>query len=286
MTQGGGRIIRAADPRYPLLLRELPDMPEELYIRGTLPDLARPALAIVGTRRLTAYGKEWTERITNDLAQADMLIISGMARGIDAIGHRAALLHNVPTIAVLGTGCDDESIFPQEHLPLTHEIIENGGCLISEYPPGTHGSKMTFPERNRIIAGLTLGTLVTEAPVGSGALITAEFALDYNREVFTIPHPLGNWSGEGCNNLLHDGAHLVRSAQDIFDVLRLEINKDKKTIKGTNETETKILAALSHEPLHVDALILATGLSSRDLATALSLLELRGAVKNVGEMKF
>ena len=278
--------ILITDTRYPTLLREITPTPKKLYIRGVLPDPARPTVAIVGTRRFTRYGKEWTERIAADLVRAGVIIVSGLARGIDATAHLVAVEARVPTIAVLGSGIDDESLYPRQNLGLAHQILDTGGCLVSEYPEGTLGTPYTFPERNRIIAGLSLGTLVTEAPIKSGALITARHALDYNREVFAIPHPLGYFTGEGCNELLSQGAHFVQSARDILEILDIPVPEASHGFAPQNETETRILAALSREPMHIDALIATTGVTSTDVVTTLTMLELKGAVKNLGEMRF
>ncbi len=279
-------IISIADPHYPPLLREITPAPKKLYLRGALPDPARPTVAIVGTRRFTRYGKEWTERIATDLVRAGVIVVSGLARGIDAIAHSAAVEAGVPTIAVFGTGVDDDSIFPRENFDLAQRILDTGGCLVSEYPAGTRGTKFTFPERNRIIAGLSLGTLVTEAPIKSGALITARHALDYNREVFAIPHPLGYFTGDGCNELLSGGAHFVQSARDILEILKIPVPETSHGYTPQSETEARLLAALSREPMHIDALIAATGMTSADAVTALTMLELKGVVKNLGEMRF
>lgn len=278
--------ITQADPTYPSTLKTITPAPKKLYLRGTLPDPARPTVAIVGTRRFTRYGKEWTERIAADLVRAGVIIVSGLARGIDATAHAQAVAAGVSTIAVLGSGIDDASLYPRQNLELAHRILDTGGCLVSEYPEGTRGTSYTFPERNRIIAGLSLGTLVTEAPIKSGALITARHALDYNREVFAIPHPLGYFTGEGCNELLSQGAHFVQSARDILEVLEIAVPEKILDYVPQNETETKLLAALSREPMHIDALIAETGIASADVVTTLTMLELKGVVKNMGEMTF
>ncbi|MEK7532120.1 MAG: DNA-processing protein DprA [Patescibacteria group bacterium] len=278
--------ITPEDANYPPLLTHITPAPKKLYLRGTLPNPALPTIAIVGTRRLTRYGAEWTARIAADLVRAGVVIVSGLARGIDAIAHTAAVEAGIPTIAVFGTGVDDDSIFPRENFALAHRILDTGGCLVSEYPEGTRGTKFTFPERNRIIAGLSLGVLVTEAPIKSGALITARHALDYNREVFAIPHQLGHFTGEGCNDILRQGAHLVREATEILEILGIEALKETRTYTPKNETEAKLLACFSQEPMHIDALIAATGITSADAITALTMLELNGVIKNMGEMKF
>jgi len=280
------RTISIKDREYPALLKEIPDAPGILYVRGAFPPPA-PTLAVVGTRRLTRYGKEQTERIAQELVRAGIIVVSGLARGIDTIGHKAAVEAGMPTIAVLGTGIDDSTVFPQQNVKLAHEILDKGGCLVSEYPPGTHGTKYTFPARNRIIAGLSLGTLVMEAPIKSGALITGRLALDYNREVFAIPHPLGCWTGEGCNDILHQGAHLIRETKDILNVMGFVSEESPAaTYKPENKIEEKLLACLSAEPLHIDKIIEKSEENHSAAMTALSMLEIKGIVKNVGEMNF
>lgn len=278
--------IHFKNKNYPALLKEIPDAPASFFLRGELPDPALPTVAIVGTRRLTRYGKQWTEKIALELARAGIIIVSGLARGIDTIAHKAALEAGMPTIAVLGTGIDDKTIFPQQNLQLARDIIDNGGAILSEYPAGTHGTKFTFPARNRIVAGMSLGTLVTEAPVKSGALITARLALDYNREVMAIPHPLGTWTGEGNNNILRKGAHLIRSAKDILKVLSLEEMKSSApSYNGEDESEKKILAILN-DSLHIDVIIEKTRLPQQTAMTTLTMLELKGVVRNHGDMTF
>lgn len=278
--------VSLSETHFPTLLKQIPDKPKHLFIRGQLPDDTLPTVAVVGTRRLTRYGKQWTEKISLELAQAGIIIISGLARGIDTIAHKAALEVGTPTVAVLGTGIDEKSIFPKQNVQLARDIIDSGGCILSEYPQGTHGTKYTFPARNRIVAGMSLGTLVTEAPVKSGALITARLALDYNREVMALPHPLGAWTGEGNNNILRKGAHLIRSADDVLKILNIQSSPfATPTRAGSNQAETSILSVLS-ETLHIDAIIEKTRLSRQEALTTLTLLELKGIIKNNGEMNF
>ncbi len=278
--------ILSSSKQYSPLLKEIADAPASFFLRGDLPDQNLPTIAIVGTRRLTRYGKQWTEKISLELARAGIVIVSGLARGIDTIAHKAALEAGMPTVAVLGTGIDDKSIFPKQNLQLAHDIIDNGGALLSEYPAGTHGTKYTFPARNRIVAGMSLGTLVMEAPVKSGALITARLALDYNREVMAIPHPLGTWTGEGNNNILRKGAHLIRCAEDVIKILNLEekLNATPAYVEQ-NDSEKAILSILT-EPLHIDLIIEKAKLPQQDAMTTLTMLELKGVVHNHGDMTF
>ncbi len=267
--------ISITDPNYPLLLKEINDPPQTLFARGTLPPPARPAIAIVGTRKCSAYGRAATETLAQELALQGMIIVSGLALGIDGLAHRAALRSGGLTVAVLGSGINRETVYPAEHRPLAEEIIANGGAVISEYPPGFKPTLYSFPARNRIIAGLTLGTLVTEAPASSGALITAKAALDYNREVFAVPHPIGAESGAGGNALLKQGAILTTSANDISEALQLHNLKTMvagEKIAPANPTETRLLAIMNREPRHIDLIIKESGLGSAEIGSTLTLL--------------
>lgn len=281
--------LTLADPEYPTILKEINDPPQTLFVRGTLPPPERPAIAIVGTRKCSAYGREATETLAHELATQGIIIVSGLALGIDGIAHRAALRASGLTIAVLGSGINRATVYPAEHRPLAEEIVANGGAVISEYPPGFKPTLYSFPARNRIIAGITLGTLVTEAPTSSGALITAKAALDYNREVFAVPHPIRAESGVGGNTLIKQGAILVTNADDISEALQLHHIKTMVTIENvapTNPTETLVLATMTREPRHIDLIIKQSGLESAAVGGALTLLEMKGIVKNVGGMHY
>lgn len=218
-----------------------------------------------------------------------MVIVSGLALGIDGLAHRAALKVNGLTIAVLGSGINKTSVYPAEHRTLSEEIIVRGGAVVSEYPPGFKPTLYSFPARNRIIAGLSLGTLVTEAPISSGALITAKAALDYNREVLAVPHPITNETGAGGNALLKQGAVLVTTAQDVSEALQLQnltTMVAAENIAPTNPTETQLLALLSSEPRHIDIVIKQSTLASALVGSTLTLLEMKGRVKNIGGMLY
>jgi DNA processing protein len=273
---------------YPKLLKEIYDPPFCLFVRGTL-STEDFALGVVGTRKFSLYGKQITEEIVGELAQSGLTIISGLALGIDGIAHEATLRVGGKTIAVLGSGINKLHIYPAQHKKLSEEILEKGGALISEYPPGTLPTVYTFPRRNRIVAGLTLGTLVIEAPEGSGALITAQCAADNNREVFAVPQNINVENSVGPNNLLKNGAHLITCATDILEILNLqEVKKfvTNREIIPDSPTEAKILENLTHEPIHVDELIKKSALDSSTINATLILMEMKGKVRNLGGMTY
>ena len=276
------------EPGYPELLKEINDPPHTLFIRGQIPAHC-PTLGVVGTRRLTAYGKLACEEIVAPLAAQNVAIISGLAFGIDAVAHQTTLNNNGKTVAVLGGGVDKKTVAPGANQFLAEQIIAKGGAVISEYPPGFAPTNYTFPARNRIIAGLSLGTLVIEAPETSGALITAKCALDYNREVFAVPHPLTSPTGIGPNNLIKMGARLVTSAADIMETLNLKdlgiMINNRQTLPAT-PMEEKILTLLNKEPMHIDLIIKSTGLTSPTVNSALTLMEMKGKVRNMGGMNY
>lgn len=274
------KIIKLEDELYPKLLRKIPDPPKTLYFRGEMLK-NETCFAIVGTRRCSDYGKEIAFSIARDLAQADLTIVSGMARGIDSMAHQGALEAGARTIAVLGTGIDEKSIYPRENLKLARKILENDGCLISEYPPKTHGLKQNFPERNRIISGLGLGVLIVEAKFGSGALITADWAKKQKRKVFAVPGSVHSLNSKGCHFLIKQGAYLVENANDILKELNLP-EVERKKIKGGNLEENLILEVLGEGNLHIDKIIEKTKLSSQVVSATLSLMEIEGKVKNLG----
>jgi len=217
------KIIKLEDKNYPLLLKKIFNPPKTLYVRGEMLRNEK-CFAIVGTRRCSEYGKDIAFSIARDLSKAGLIIVSGMAIGIDTWAHKGALDANGRTIAVLGTGIDEKTIYPRENIKLSQKILENKGCLISEYPAETRGTKFSFPERNRIISGLSLGVLVVEANFGSGALITARYAKEQNKKVFAIPGSIHSINSRGCHDLIKKGARLVVNANDILKELSL-LNK-------------------------------------------------------------
>lgn len=285
-------ILTFIDADYPKLLKEIPDAPMILFTRGDFTWNENPLIALVGSRRCTSYGTQAAQRIATDLASAGYTVVSGMAFGIDSIAHKAALDAGGKTLAVLGGGVDDISIAPQTHLPLARAIM-HAGALISEYPPGTRPAEGTFPARNRIVAGMCLGTIIIEAAEKSGALITAHLALDYNREVFAVPGSIFSPSSLGTNRLIKAGAKIVTSVSDILEEFPLTKTQSTSSAhtpfaieSSLSPNEQKILALLSHEPLHVDKIIKAVTLETATVNSFITLLEIKGLVKNVGGMHY
>ncbi|MGK2848668.1 MAG: DNA-processing protein DprA [Minisyncoccota bacterium] len=287
-------ILPVTDPRYPALLAETPDAPILLYARGHYRWNEHPTLAIVGSRRFTPYGKQVTERLVADLVRAGFVIVSGLAFGIDAIAHQTALDTGGYTLAVLAGGVNDTSIAPRSHMKLANHIMQTG-AILSEYRPGTQPNEGTFPARNRIMAGMCLGTLVIEATEQSGTLITARLALDYNREVFAVPGSIFSPTSIGTHALIRSGAKIVTSVQDILEELPLTrslltTNSSapplSHTIPGLSDIEQQILQNLSHEPIHVDKIIKAVRLETSSVTVALSLLEIKGCAKDIGGMHY
>jgi len=288
-------VLHADDPLYPKLLREIPDHPLLLYVRGDF-DWSllnqRPTLAIVGSRKFTAYGEQVAERLSYDLAQAGFIIISGLAFGIDKKAHTGTLEAHGTTLAILGGGITDSDIAPRSHLTLAKKILETG-ALISEYPPHTEIHPGNFPARNRIIAGLAQGVLVIEAAEKSGSLITASLALDYNREVFAIPGSIFSPVSTGTHLLLKRGAKLVTHAHDILEELAPQLPLQVTSIEeeavshvDLSQNEITTLKALTHEVIDMHVLIQKTSLPINELQAALTLLELKGLAKNIGSMQY
>jgi len=270
------------DKNYPKVLREIANPPKILYYLGEIKD-KESCFAIVGTRRFSPYGKQVATEIAGDLAEAGLTIVSGFAPGIDTFAHTACIERKKRTIAVLGTGLDEKSIFPRSNLKLVNKILETGGCLISEYPPGTHGTKLTFPQRNRIISGLSLGVLVVEAKEKSGALITANFAFSQKRKVFAVPGPIYSSNSKGCHYLIKKGAKLVENANDILKELKLpNLKPDLKSLVGETEGENLILEIIKERALYIDEIIKRTKLPPATVASTLAILEIKGKVKNLG----
>lgn len=274
------RTIDLNSPEYPQALKKIKNPPEKIFYRGELNNL--PCLAMVGSRRFTAYGKQAALEIGRGLARAGLCLVSGLAQGIDSFAHQAALDCQTPTLAILGTGVDDQTLYPQSNLKLAHKILQSGGALISEYPEGTHGTLFSFPQRNRIISALSLGVVVVEAQEKSGSLITADYAKEYQKMLFAVPHSIYTKTSKGCNKLIKEGAYLAESANDILLKLQIKPAKEKKLAKGQNPTENKIIASLASQAMHVDELIKDTGLPAPQIGAALAILEIKGIVRNLG----
>jgi DNA processing protein len=274
--------ISIEDKNYPILLKKIKNPPKALYFRGEI-SFNDSCFAIVGSRRFSPYGKQVALDIAGDLAEAGFIVVSGFAPGIDTFAHSAVLEREKRTIAVLGTGLDEESIYPRSNLKLTEKIIEKGGALISEYPPGTRGNHFTFPQRNRIISGLSLGVLVVEAKEKSGALITASFAFSQKRKVFAVPGSVYSSNSRGCHCLIKRGAKLIENAQDILQEFNLSGKKNnKEKFQGENKEENIILKTLLEGSLHIDEIIKKTKLEVSVVNKTLTLLEIKNKVRNLG----
>lgn len=274
-------IVKIEDEKYPSLLKKINNPPNLLYYKG---DLIKDEIcfAIVGTRRCSDYGKEIAFSVAKDLANVGITIVSGMAKGIDAFCHQGALEAGGRTIAVLGTGLDAKSIYPQENLKLAKKILENNGCLISEYPPGTPGLKQNFPQRNRIVSGMSLGVLIVEAKLNSGALITANWAKTQKKKIFAVPGSIYSSNSKGTHWLIKKGAKLIEDAQDILKEFNLEKTIKKQEAKGNNLEQNLILHCLKSGNLSIDKIIEKTKLPIQTVSANLSLLEFEGKIKSLG----
>lgn len=274
---------------YPTLLQECPDPPLVLYCRGNLKLLDNLAVAIVGSRRATKYGELAVQKIVAGLTAQPLVLISGLAYGIDAITHRAALVNNLPTIAVLGSGLADESIYPRENFQLAQNILESGGLLISEYPPSTAARKHQFIARNRIIAGLSQAVVIAEAAPKSGALITADFAMEYNRTVMAIPGSVLSPASTGPHQLISQGAALLQSSTELLQELNLDSTTQTTTqpqLALLTESEAGVLEYMQHEALELEELLILTKLPIHTLQAILANLELKQLIKQVSPQVF
>ncbi len=284
------KTINIDDSNYPESLKKISDAPKVLYYRGNCIS-NEPCFGVVGTRRPSPYGQQATLQIAGELADAGLTIVSGMAPGIDTFAHTICVEKNRRTIAVLGTGLDEKSMYPQQNLALSRKIILAGGCLISEFAPGTPGYPNNFRKRNRIVSALSLGILVVEAKEKSGSLITAGYAKMQKKKLFAVPGPIYTLNSKGPNGLIKEGATLVESAKDILDVLALngveglEITPQKgsqKLFAAENNTEALILNVLQQEPMYIDTIIKKTELPPAQIATNLALMEISGKIRNLG----
>lgn len=280
--------LRLCDPGYPRLLREAPMPPPVLYLRGAITSDDEWAVAIVGTRRATTYGRQITERLASDLAGQRITVVSGLARGIDTHAHVASLDAGGRTIAVLG--CGPDLVYPPENARLAARIVEQG-AVVTEFAPGTQPDAGNFPARNRLISGLSLGVLVTEAPEDSGALITTRFAAQQGRDVFAVPGNITSRGSTGVNRLIQDGAKLVIEVNDILSELNLHMvpqQMELRELLPETDSEGKILAQLdpSGEPLHIDEICRATGLPVAEVSGTLIMMELKGLTALVGPMMY
>ena len=284
ILKSGVGILTFFDPDYPALLKQIYDAPLILYFKGNKKILNQKSIGVVGTRQVTGYGRAVTEKLTQELVEARLVIVSGLARGVDSIAHRTVIDNGGLTVAVLGAGLNN--IYPPENLRLSQEIIDKGGVVLCENPPDYLIVPGVFPSRNRIISGLSLGVLVTEAAKDSGSLITARFALEQGREVFAVPGPITSYFSAGPANLIKEGAKLVTSAEDILSELGIGANK-RVTLSASEESsfsdlEKQILKFLENEQKHIDEISKKLNKPSSEVSASLIKLEIQGIIKSLG----
>lgn len=267
-------VIRRRDADYPPLLAELHDPPDRLHLRGhEIELLKRPAVAVVGARSCSPYGREVARALARELAAAGLVVVSGLARGIDGEAHRGALDARGSTVAVLGCGIDRD--YPRAHAELARRIAATG-AIVSEYPPGVEPAPWRFPARNRIIAGLALATVIVEARERSGALITADFALELGREVFAVPGEITSTLSSGTNGLIRQGAAPLLSSDDVFGVLGVEVSRPQQP--SVSPAAGTVLELVGETPRSADELVRVSGLPSPEISSALVELELAGLI--------
>lgn len=302
-TEAGAKIISLSDPEYPSRLKEIYDPPVILFVKGGVPVLAQPGIAMVGTRHPTPYGSGMAERLSTDLASRGLVIISGLARGIDTASHRGAVAAKGKTVAVLGTGID--VMYPRENTRLTEQIVALGGALITEFPVGTPPTPQNFPIRNRIISGMSAGVLVVEAAEYSGTRITSRLALEQNRDVYAVPGNVTNKGSWGPNTLIKQGAKLVATWEDVWEELPTDVqvalgamepneSAEPETAslfpdEARSPHETRILKLLkADESTHIDQLVelLEEELSASEIFAALFELELNGKIRQLPGKNF
>ncbi len=279
-------VLTWHDPAYPSRLKEIYDLPPVLYVRGQLTAADEWCVAVVGTRRPTPYGRQVAEERSYRLAQSRICVVSGLARGIDSIAHRAALDSGGRTVAVLACGLD--IVYPPEHAKLALQISERG-ALVSDYPLGTQPRGDFVPRRNRIMSGLSLGVLIVEGDVKSGAMITARLALEQDREVFAVPGSIFSVQSRGTNSLIQDGAKLVQKVEDVLEELNLTMVPQQMEMEESmpaTDTEAALLRHISREPAHVDVVCRESGLPIATVSSVLAMLELKGLVRQMGPMSY
>ncbi len=273
----------------PQMLQEIPDAPEKLYLQGTLPGPDTKILAVVGSRKYTQYGKDACEKLISGLRGYNICIVSGLALGIDGIAHRAALDAGIKTIAVPGSGLDHSVLYPSTHKQLAQTILEKGGALISEFEPNFRATPYSFPQRNRIMAGMSHAVLVIEAEIKSGTLITSKFATEYNRDVLTVPGSIFSKNSLGPNMLIRLGATPVRNSEDILEALGFKIKEEPKNLElkyaDCSEEELLVIKILN-EPMEKDELIRALKMPVSKASTILSIMEIKGLIQeSIGEIR-
>ena len=281
--------MRTLEPKdFPPLLREINDPPSKLYIEGEYPPLTHKFLCVVGSRKYSSYGKDACEKLIAGLSGLPVVIVSGLALGIDGISHRAALSAGLKTVAVPGSSLDRESLYPTSHRKLADEILKAGGCLLSEYKPGTPGFPKNFPERNRIMAGLSHAILIIEAERKSGTMITMKLATDYNRDILALPGSIFSSTSDGPHYLIRNGATPITCAEDLRDALGFKKEESgdlAERFADCSDEEVAILKILA-EPMTRDSLIQKSKRDAKDVSMILTLLELKGHIReSMGEIR-
>lgn len=285
-AENGVKIFTWVDADYPRRLKEIDQSPPVLFVKGSINVEDDWSVAVVGTRRVTPYGRQVADEIGRFLAQNGITVVSGLARGVDAIAHQAALQAGGRTFAVLGSGVD--VIYPPEHRKLAAEVARQG-ALISDYPLGTQPDGVNFPPRNRIISGLSLATVVVEAGEKSGALITAEFAVEQGRDVFAVPGSILAAQSQGTNRLIEQGARPLLKMGEILEALKLDqipAKQQARKLAPMSGDEQRLLSHISSEPVHIDQLCELTGLPITDVSATLTMMELKGFISQVGGMNY
>ena len=278
-------IRRLKENDFPELLRQIPDSPKKLFIEGPVPLSKSKLLCVVGSRHYSPYGKDVCERLISGLSGYNVTIVSGLAIGMDSIAHRAAISARLDTLAIPGSGLDPSVLYPASHRALARQIVERGGTLLSEFEPNTPAAPFTFPQRNRIMAGISHATLVIEAVLKSGTLITARLATDYNRDVLTVPHPIYSKTSHGPHMLLRLGATLIEKSEDILEALHIDLKKSGSLKRSLiSEDERKVIDALYH-PLERDVLVNVLGMPTREVNVLLTAMEIKGLIaERLGEV--
>jgi len=282
-------IYKLKPEQFPKPLLEIPQPPKILYIRGRLPSPKLIYLAVVGSRKYTSYGKEICEKLIKGLKGYPIVIVSGLAMGIDTIAHRAALQNDLITISFPGSGLDNNVLYPRQNIKLAQEIVDQGGCLISEFEPNFISQLYSFPQRNRLMAGISKAVLIIEAEEKSGTLITARMALDYNRDVLAVPGSALSQNSNGTNSLIKQGATPITKSEDILEALGFKIEKVKQTDKekyaDCSKEEMKIIGLL-REGMERDDLIRESGIDTAKANALLSIMEIKNLIKEeMGEIR-
>jgi DNA processing protein len=272
----------------PEMLREIPDCPEKLFVQGNLPNPETKLLCVVGSRKYTQYGKDVCEKLIAGLRGYDITIVSGLALGIDGIAHRSALDAGLKTIAIPGSGLDESVLYPSSHKNLAQKILETGGALISEFEPKFHATPYSFPQRNRIMAGMSHAVLVIEAEIKSGTLITSKFATEYNRDVLTVPGSIFSKNSEGPNMLIRLGATPIRKSEDILEALGFKIDETPQNLElkySDCSPEEMLVIKILSEPKTKDDLIREMKMPTAKVCTIISIMEIKGLiVESMGEI--